>query len=180
MWPCCGTAVFALAGWHFPTRCHTRLARVQLLSRIGPFDCARWCHVFMLPCCHLDTSRRTTRGGGQEEEKTEDKKMTTGGQGLETGWQPRPSWRQQENNRRTKRGQESRGQTVHHKKDKRKDNARTSPARPETVASFYFPKREPQPVHCLGKKGSSLNGLVWVAQACFVVSHCMVGTCATG
>ena len=35
---------------------------VQLLSLIGPFDCAWWCHVFMLPCCHLDTRRRTTRG----------------------------------------------------------------------------------------------------------------------
>ena len=49
---------------------------------------------------HLDTSRRRTRG------QQEDKKRTTGRQGLETGWQPRPSWRQQGDNRRKRGGQE--------------------------------------------------------------------------
>ena len=53
------TLCFALVGWRFPTRSHRKLARVQLLSRIGPFDCA-WgrgfahapCHGVMSTCCH--------------------------------------------------------------------------------------------------------------------------------
>ena len=52
------------------------------------------------------SKKRATEG--QEEEKTKDKKRTPGGQGLEAGWQPRPSWCQQEDNRRTRRRQEER------------------------------------------------------------------------
>ena len=76
-WPCCGTAVFALDGWRFPPACHTTLARVHLLSRIGPFG-AGASRAF----CDLDTSRRTTRGQQEDKKRTrrghgEDNKNTT-------------------------------------------------------------------------------------------------------
>ena len=51
-----------------------------------------------------------SRAGHQQKEN----ERTTGGQGLETGWQPRPSWCQQEDNRESRRGQ-------------KEDNRRTTP-----------------------------------------------------
>ena len=69
-------------------------------------------------------NRRTRRG------QREHKRRTTGGQGLETGWQPWPSWSTRRTGKeRKKRGQQedkvwrpagSRGQAAHQKKDKRR------------------------------------------------------------
>ena len=56
----------------------------------------------------LVNKRTTATRRKQEEENRE--------QGLETGWQPRPSWCQQKDNRRTRRGQGE---------DKQKYNKRT-------------------------------------------------------
>ena len=109
MWPCCGIEVFALAGWH------TRLARVQLDPFVlGNGAVMVFClHAAILSSGHQQQGgqedngrKKKRRRSGQKEEKTKDKKRTTGGQGLETGWQPRPSWCQQEDNRGTSGGQE--------------------------------------------------------------------------
>ena len=129
MWPCCGTAVFALAGWRFPTRCHTRLARAQLLSCVGPFDCAwgrcllrarmlSWYDVYMRPCCHLGTSRKGQQNNkglwednkrikrGPEDKKTKDEKSTTGGQGEDKSITTGEDWRLASSRTKLEEGQE--------------------------------------------------------------------------
>ena len=57
---------------------------------------------------------------GQEEEKTEDKKTTTGRQGLETGWRPRPRWCQQEDKKRRTREDKKAAAKLHTRKDKKR------------------------------------------------------------
>ena len=94
---------------------------VQLFSRLSPFDCAWWCHVFTLQGCDLDISRRTTRDNRRTRRGQQEDKMHT--------------------RRRTRRGQQA------DKKRTQEDNVRTlrSPARPERLwPAFSFPKREPQ------------------------------------
>ena len=78
------------------------------------------CHSVMSTCCHAviwtpargqrEDKKDKARRRGQELERTKDKKRTTRRQGLEAGWQLRPSW--------TPKEQE--------------------PARPETVSSSFF------------------------------------------
>ena len=83
---------------------------------------------------HLDTSRRTTRGGGQEENNKR-RRRTRGGK-------DRRQKRQQEDKKRSRKPRP----TCTPEEGQEEDNARTqrSPARPETVASSFFRKREPQ------------------------------------
>ena len=67
------------------TGCHTtmlwycglRACRLALSRTALPAHRLSWCHLYTLPCRHLDTSRRATRG--QREDKVW--KRTTGGQG---------------------------------------------------------------------------------------------------
>ena len=65
---------------------HKACLRVQLLSRIGPFDCAwgqcfvralSWCHVYMLPRCHLDKQKDTA---GEDDDKKRKRQRTKRGQ----------------------------------------------------------------------------------------------------
>ena len=124
-------------------RCHARLALGDGAS------CAR-CHGVMSTCCHAaiwkgrqGDNRRTrggqrynktiTRGGRREKTGQEDKRRTRSGDRLAAAGQAaHQKKKQKENHRRTRRGQQE-------------DNARTRrlPAQPETGASFFFLRENP-------------------------------------
>ena len=148
-------------GWRFPTSCHTRRARVQLLSRIGPFDCSwgmvlcartlSWCHVYMLPCCHWDTSRRTTRGQKEDNrgQQVDKKRTTTRRQQADIGFtrgpaghQQTPAEGEQEDKRRTRTTSGDRlaaGQDAHQKKDKKRTSGGQRPDTAFTHAQRLWP-----------------------------------------
>ena len=103
--------VYMLAG------CHVAMLRYGLLACRLASRTLSWCHaiqnsVIWTAAEGQQGDNKGTTGGqeednkrrrrGQEEEKRKDKKRTTGGQGPETGWQPQPSWWQQEDNRRSR------------------------------------------------------------------------------
>ena len=153
------------------------LAHVQFLYRIGPFDCV-WgrcfarerCHGVMFTCCHAAIWKREE---GQQGDNRTTKKRTTGGQGLETGWQPWPSWCQQgtrggrRGDKKKTRGEKERIKrtrygdqpaAAHQKKDKKRttggqeNNKRTDNARTQRLwpASSFL--RENPNSKLFGKK----------------------------
>ena len=116
---------------------------VHLLSRVEPVDCAWWRHAFTLPCCDLDSSRRTTRGQqedkkratrAEEDNRKKDRgqKMTTEGHGF-GDWLAAAAKLVSEDKKRTTRGQEEGN-------SQQEENAQTlrSPARPKTLTSLLF------------------------------------------
>ena len=103
-WPCCGTAVFALAGWRLLTRCHTR---PQGLSRAHAAMAPRL-HAAMLP------------SGRQQEDKkrkpAEKKRARRGKDKVQKeGW------------RRTRSGDQLAAGQAAHKKDKKRTTGRHRP-----------------------------------------------------
>ena len=131
-WPCCGAAVFALAGWRLPTA----------LDPLIAFDCA-WgpcfararchgvtstcCHAAMLPSGHKQKDNKGTTGGEEEDNgrrrrgQQEEKKRTRRGKGKG----------QKEDNRRTRRGQE---EVKNKRKGRQKeDSGRTSKERTKRI-----------------------------------------------